>query len=627
MNANYRDFNNLDTNFFTETYLDALKQANQGCDQIFVPFQVIIPSLMYVGTTKYTKKGQQKTETNIGCSDIMFSFRKAYRRQLGTHIFIDRWGDMCLLETFNEYFKVPNEKDKSEIWYWSYTSDNCISINSVYPVNRYEWQHKLKRKQLVYGLKYVSEDLKAGNKTGDRYYHREGEGCLQFSGTQELTDERLIEIIERTSKEKSEQSFALFVCCGAKLTLMDELPKAAQQKTTHHNRSFIQQGGVIHSTSALEFEIPHMNTRYLNSYNAVTRKWEQFVDMLQKPEEYFDKKVRTANDGINLLKDYKNPVLFLGANYSQFNSIAWSLKVLKNRTHLCLPEGGRIIAIADGVEGMREIRARIHYEMLLDSVLTNHDIQFAAPVEPITETVTSKDPKSEPKQTVEEETKNDTKNEPKIDVSMIKRILNLEEERSFVYSLGREEYEDRNSMNFTPKFEQVESVSRKLKTPSYPEFNFMYWRKTDTNWTDEVLRDVFGQKPPPMPPMYPPYREDLNPAIPWIYLPNCAINRNIDSVYHYMNEVYPRLSLVKDIHPKNNTYFFKGFRCKLAKSTRTDGETVWTRLQDKNIQFDDQTVLKDGDMYRIGVDGWIWQRGTQPGFKGWPYATVFYRKQ
>ena len=86
-------------------------------------------------------------------------------------------------------------------------------------------------------------------------------------------------------------------------------------------------------------------------------------------------------NGVPRLCNLRKKVLFIGANDSMHNSICWQLKVEKNtaeqiETHnrkyhvmLEVPEGGRLLDVADWDEGFEQIYWRHRYERLVESVV------------------------------------------------------------------------------------------------------------------------------------------------------------------------------------------------------------------------------------------------------------------
>ena len=83
------------------------------------------------------------------------------------------------------------------------------------------------------------------------------------------------------------------------------------------------------------------------------------------------------------LKNAKNPILFLGPIDSNFQTISWSLIVMtssdwkKRIGYLEVPEGARIMAIAEGVDAAEELNSRLMYEQLQNKVVIVRDVDSA----------------------------------------------------------------------------------------------------------------------------------------------------------------------------------------------------------------------------------------------------------
>ena len=270
--------------------------------------------------------------------------------------------------------------------------------------------------------------------------------------------------------------------------------------------------------------------------------------------------------------EISKPVVFLDAVDSKYDTLAWCLafecqdtiagikKTWSNtRVILQVSSGGRFTAIEEGKEGIDEIEARIQYEMLHDSVVTKHETTFQVP---------SKDKKP--------------------DVAMIKRILNVNNYRQ-LYCL-HENYPkaDKNDEGQVP-FSTVTDTANDTLSEGSPQIMF-----------EKFLTEQKSRLAPP--PMYPPVfvRDKTNPGetVDTIdYIP--SIEQRIEVLERsYLND-----QLKLGVTIENKKYKYGNCKCYAYHYERvTKGEQQ--DYKDKSGRFHPMS----DQLYRIGVDGWLWKK-------------------
>ena len=365
-------------NSFTETFHSNERMAEikrLSGDQKFDPsFQVFVSSLLYLPHSKV------KNNDNVEHMWRNFFLNDHYK-QLGTHLFVSYWGDLHMYSTFWD----PNHWDPHNLprsIQMCYDIKGKGKLSSIYPVHRNLIKNGFQM-DLCLGLYYDDPSV---NK-GDRLYHRSDETNLKFKNVREVNHKKLIDY---TKGIGSGPFAAFYVCAGAKLVVVDHYEKqtkgAAQTMdiVRDHNRTLIQQGGVVIATgelmvsmSILTLEKDPTKDEKFDGLRYHLMTWQEFC------QNSFDTLDATKK---NQLGAIKQPVLFLGAQDSQYNSIAWNLSIeeplsLKGSRRLVLqvPYSARITAIGQGTHGLAEISLRVSYSLLHDSVVSPNTIPFNLP--------------------------------------------------------------------------------------------------------------------------------------------------------------------------------------------------------------------------------------------------------
>ena len=243
-------------------------------------------------------------------------------------------------------------------------------INSIYPVFVFEWQSTTPDMKLSFG----HFCRLSTNDESNRYYHRFGEECLTTCGVSELTQQKFDSLREKSQIAANDPYFIIYVCVGAKLIIQEEV-LAEHEIDGKHHRSLIQQGGIFIGQGQLFFGIPDVIKIDDAPVYHTSLDWAYFCNENLQP-------ITKSKAKLNEISGYKQPVLFLGANDSDYNTIAWRLNIEigtirkgkgKGRHiriyHLVPSFGARIVAIEKWDKGLQEISARIKYEILHDSVL------------------------------------------------------------------------------------------------------------------------------------------------------------------------------------------------------------------------------------------------------------------
>ena len=587
-----KDWYTFNAKFYSDPGLRKFNQKLKTNRKPFTHFQVIIPSLLYIGA-------EGETQLNQNSDEIKTHFRELGHKQLGTHVFIARTGCISSLITFI---------DKHN----NYQTTDVLNVNSVYPVVRYEWEsHKnqfliktqIKSKSEPLLQKKTSEESKqrvvfglhfknySNYKTGDRYYHNHDTNYLKAGGVHELTEEYLNDICSADKlKQYEPKHFCLFLCAGAKLIVSDQF----HDKEDHidcYNISLIQQGGVVFVDGELEVAFPRIakNDEKTDGKGFVVIDWTAFVKQMRDSVGN-----RLNGKKLKMLREFKNPILFLGPIDSECNSIAWNLSLERNKSDLkyrrpvlLVPERAHIVAIADGKNGRIEVLDRIYYEFLHDSVVTEHMTQFR-----------------------------------QIDgIYKVRNVLNIDNKRSVKVLLK-------------PYIEEpTERLVEGRRRPLFVENNTTFLSKKSFQPLYEYHYS-HREAPLPVPPMYPPY---YHPTDGLFYLPTNDLMKNafkFEDFYPKDKDVDP-----KSLSPFDQKYLFNGHKiCLLQK--RIIKVYNWERIS-KRFQYEEFNVSKsvlningkmskvkqykephqiqndfkfiDGIQYRIGIDGWVWRKvGQKP---------------
>ena len=364
----------------------------------------------------------------------------------------------------------------------------------------------------------------------------------------------------RGNRFPTDDFIGLYVCAGAKLLVFDSYH--AEINNRDHNRTLVQQGGLVICQGRFEIDLPveiqdddEPFDHFFTDVMFRTMSWEDFYDSCLTK---VDKKPKPEIDPDSGLRQ---PVLFLGPVNSKYGAVTWEVEVRKQsgktrrKTVLYPPNHSRIIAIAEGEDALEEIRARTQYEMLHDSVVTNHDTQFAIP-------------------------RRENSQEP--DISMVRRIVNPGNERSFNVAfladpqeyLGEDIIQDVNIStvlddHFSKRFKQI------LKTQT-------------TRWA--------------VPPMYPP-AVVLKRGEPKVYsIPSKEMNL-VDFDNLYVNRPGWNLELPNPRDQTNTAQFsfqhygpVRGYHFERLK------RKVEQPFANKSGYYKGNSTF-----YRLGVDGWMWQ--------------------
>ena len=547
---NQLEWNSLNTPYVSANVRLLMSQMTNN-KKIFDSFSIVVSSLLFIPSDK----GNTSNEMSFQ-SHVLEYFDRIHSKQRGGHVFVNCWGDLHLI------FTCVKEESGSIVYY----PKVLVPLTSIYPVMRYEFEHKPttgSQTSLAFGLWY-STDFKAG----DRYYHILGERLYQRGGVFELT----LEYWNIFMRNPSLKFIAFYVCVGAKLVVSDSYD---DQKDLH-NRVLTQQGGIVVIEGDLKVSLPieAKDSQSRDELGFRSYDWKDFCDKYLIPVN----KSANSADPRNV-SQFTNGVIFLGATNSQYNSITWHLSVTPQReVVLTPPMGARITAIEDGMRGTNEINARIRYEMLSDSVITNTytGIQFAAP------------------KTVDGQ----------LDYEMTKTILNLNEKRSF-----------------NVLFEKIPALDES-EVPR--EFNIS--TVSDDKQFDRWFRPFLQTQRSRLcaPPMYPPVIiRDAQNLKNVFYLPSKEMSvKDVDLCYGYDKKkvnITLRDPFTKNF--ENYGYFKWEYMAFHYKKLETDINDM-TKLKTGQYHIESG---QDFSFYRIGVDGWLWQKvGDQPIYNE---STTYFTKE
>ena len=358
-NRNYR----IQWNSFTETFHsnERIEEMQRLSNQFLTKpdFQVFVSSLPYIPQSK---------------SDWRKYFREDHYKQLGTHLFVSYFGDLYMIVTYID----ENQNSLED----GYRTIGLGKLTAVYPVIRNDFELSKVRSDFCLGIYF--DNPNAGNE-GDRLYHREGDYRLI---TYNVKDLQILHTKHKELFDRTQDHFAAFyVGAGAKLVVLDNygpspIASVAVNEQRQHNRTLIQQGGIVVFKGRLMVSMPILSQESDESkHDAIDLElmtWEQFWDNWL---DTVDNTVENYTD----LSLMTQPVICLGAQDSKYNSIAWNLSVEElprsgdRRIVLQVPYGARFISIDQGKDGIDELSRRINYSMLHDSVVTHHGTQFRLP--------------------------------------------------------------------------------------------------------------------------------------------------------------------------------------------------------------------------------------------------------
>ena len=500
-------------------------------------FSVIITSLPYM------KELDQNFQNLIGRPDP-----NPYRRY-GFHLYMRSNGSIF---TGLVYFSQSQEvkfKDKS-----------FSPIGNIYPVIRYEWRSQQPRAALTYGLDFrmCSTIHAEQNASGDRFYHRYGDQRIKAGNVFELTEGRLEAF--KSDNFPTDDFIGLYVCAGAKLLVFDTYHEDTDLR--EHNRTLVQQGGLVICRGIFEIDLPVEIQRNDESFDHF------FTDVKFRRmgfQEFYDRCLKRV-DGMpkseidpdsRLLRQ---PVLFLGPINSKYGAVTWAVEVRKHsdktprKTVLFTPNHSRIIAIAEGRDALEEIRARTQYEMLHDSVVTNHGTEFAIPKSP--------------------------EDDQEYDIPMVRRIVNPGNERSF-----NVEY-DADPLEYLGE-DIIQDVNISTVLDHHFEERFGNILKTQkTRWA--------------VPPMYPPAVVLDQRGEPKVYsIPSREMNL-VDFDNLYVDRPGLNLELPNPVDHTNTAFSFQHYGPVRGYH--------FERLQKKVEQPYKSGYYKHNSFYRLGVDGWMWKK-------------------
>ena len=289
----------------------------------------------------------------------------------------------------------------------------------------------------------------------------------------------------------------------------------------------------------------------------INRNWKNFYE--EDVWKVFSNAVNT--------QQFKNPVIFLGPINSRLGALIWMVNVQKatdkdteREVALIPPNNSRIIAIAEGIEGLQEIKARIRYELLHDSCVTEHDTDFNAPID--------------------KETK-------KLDIQMVSRIINVNDERSFDVKYER-----------NTQLKGIECQGTDLDV-------------MDSNITTVFEIDlenfVSNQKSRlAVPPMYPPVVVKENKNEHTYYMPSKELNiQFVDDIY---KDQSTRKYTILDPRMHNNQVF------ELNQSGKQKAYHFKCLKEELQQTYADKSGFlgENSQTYRLGIDGWMWQKDGGP---------------
>ncbi|XP_054155620.1 uncharacterized protein LOC128954078 [Oppia nitens] len=271
-------------------------------------------------------------------------------RQLGVHVFIRdngninailvfvrKQGNKCLIDMFPptkiqaQYPTIRNERDlnKPKLYIMNrqvftmgllFKRFNSNHQNVCWLENNSWDSMGVEILKPVKGWPVEDEYRKfRNNPTDDRCYTRSLDSTrnLSVAGVYDLTEELYRNNCyddrkNERPKPAAPYCFALYMCAGAKLVVRDSYHK--NPAIEKHNQTLVEQGGVIVVEDQLEVSLMVYDLE-----KSITIKWEDFCNNYMKTNKWIKEKV----------KKYKNPVLFLGANESDYNTIAWRLMIDK----------------------------------------------------------------------------------------------------------------------------------------------------------------------------------------------------------------------------------------------------------------------------------------------------------
>ena len=488
-------------------------------------FQVFVSSLLYLPRT-------------INGIQIHWNtyFREEHYKQLGTHLFVSFWGDLHMIVTYMDETQ-PSVKE-------GYKADHVGKLKAVYPVIRNDFESNRVKSDFCLGLYF--DDSTPINR-GDRLYHRDGDYRLIADNVKDLQMlyQNHPELLLPTTKPFA----AFYVGAGAKLVVMDNygpkaVPSLRVNDQKHHNRSLIQQGGIVIFKGQLMVSLPilsHVSDE--NKHDGIHLELMTWKDFCEKGLD--------ASDPNNSQKPslMTQPVICLGAQDSKYNSIAWKLSVEKlssgdRRIVLQVPFGARFISIGQGQNGMTELNARITYSMLHDSVVTHHDTQFRLPHEGGNESIAN--------------------------------ILNINDCRSYI----------------------VKQYKHILENKALPkEFHFSTITPQLSNIGQFIKEQAF---PLAVPPMYPAvccvdqqnHQQNCH-SLPSVYFPE----KDVDLCYHQDGSD-------TKIHLSNRDYTY---RIALRDPQRQWKRVANEDPENIILKSGQQRSYREQKYYRLGVDGWMYE--------------------
>ena len=499
-------------------------------------FSVIVSSLLYLYET-------------VDQDDVRHYFAYEHRRHLGCHVYLDTYGCLNTLSTFIDRYE-------------DYRASKWAPISAIYPVIALHLHVPQPTPHLTYGLMF---DIYSNRyRTGSRYYHRFNEERLRAGNVNEIN-----ESILSGFKDNSDRRFyAFYVCAGAKLVVIDEYQ--ASESCEHHNRTLVQQGGiVIFRGKLLNFtnnvHIARVPGGTQDSFGSDVYLWHDFRN-----------KFVTRADGSKLPDIKRTPykmIFFLGAIDSEENTISWQITVQRKTNVrkskpkklwtdyayvLTCPMGARFEAVVREQIGIDEIRARIKYEVLHDSVVTNHGTDFAVP---------------------------DTN-------QMVRNILNINPRSLYV-------------VDDDPLIAQ----NIDLNMPLHKVFNL----SKGCDITDDQIKIMRNSMKSRLavPPMYPPILIKNSPVLcDGYYIPSKEKQIEVmESCYGYtQNDIKIKINDrdYKYLRLRSQAYHYKREEGKQSHDSYKYSTGHFKGTIDQNVLNFEKTPVP----HRIGADGWLWWKCT-----------------
>ncbi|CAG2112108.1 unnamed protein product [Medioppia subpectinata] len=365
--------------------------------QYLVTCQVL--NLFYVGRTAHN----HNLSLSINNDDFLAYWELRARRQFGAHVCLARSGRVeniylavgateliCRRTPISQVYPTVRRREggycapnavPAAVNEQIYSFQNAVTGAMVYVRGTYQLTVGLRYNHLLGGRAY---NTTPAHLAGERYYIRYERYVKphRFGQVYEVTGADVANSLANARAETMRigspmtECFAIYVCAGAKLVVIDEYNNSNPLVHSAHNRTLVQQGGVVIVEGALELRPPTTLAAHHFNWTGIGHN--------NHPLDCGHLDV-AINVGL-----VAHPVLFLAPNESEYGSIAWELTLIRGnhrgqwypgdpqgRRRTCLltaPEGGRLEALLDWDEGAVELAARHSYERLYEScVQMNND--------------------------------------------------------------------------------------------------------------------------------------------------------------------------------------------------------------------------------------------------------------